>query len=141
MVEHDRAFHPRLRASVVRVLELDWIAADIVALSCLFAATEIFEIPDRLRPRLHCRCGLVLQPCLALSQRLDSGPQGSASGYREPLTHQRPCSVARSVAKVKATPWAAGLVDKRGSEPFYDGRYWARTSDPQLVELVLSQLS
>jgi hypothetical protein len=22
-----------------------------------------------------------------------------------------------------------------------DGRYWARTSDPQLVELVLSQLS
>jgi hypothetical protein len=24
---------------------------------------------------------------------------------------------------------------------FLDGRYWARTSDPQLVELVLSQLS
>ncbi len=23
----------------------------------------------------------------------------------------------------------------------FDGRYWARTSDPQLVELVLSQLS
>ena len=24
---------------------------------------------------------------------------------------------------------------------FFYGRYWARTSDPQLVELVLSQLS
>jgi hypothetical protein len=24
---------------------------------------------------------------------------------------------------------------------FFNGRYWARTSDPQLVELVLSQLS
>ena len=28
-----------------------------------------------------------------------------------------------------------------GSGAFLDGRYWARTSDPQLVELVLSQLS
>jgi hypothetical protein len=28
-----------------------------------------------------------------------------------------------------------------GSEASEDGRYWARTSDPQLVELVLSQLS
>ena len=27
------------------------------------------------------------------------------------------------------------------SRAFRDGRYWARTSDPQLVELVLSQLS
>jgi hypothetical protein len=27
------------------------------------------------------------------------------------------------------------------SGAFLDGRYWARTSDPQLVELVLSQLS
>jgi hypothetical protein len=26
-------------------------------------------------------------------------------------------------------------------DPPRDGRYWARTSDPQLVELVLSQLS
>jgi hypothetical protein len=26
-------------------------------------------------------------------------------------------------------------------ETLFDGRYWARTSDPQLVELVLSQLS
>ena len=29
----------------------------------------------------------------------------------------------------------------RVSGPFGGGRYWARTSDPQLVELVLSQLS
>jgi integrase len=29
----------------------------------------------------------------------------------------------------------------RASEGFVNGRYWARTSDPQLVELVLSQLS
>ena len=29
-------------------------------------------------------------------------------------------------------------LSKRG---FGSGRYWARTSDPQLVELVLSQLS
>ena len=31
-----------------------------------------------------------------------------------------------------------GQVNQADSE---DGRYWARTSDPQLVELVLSQLS
>jgi hypothetical protein len=29
----------------------------------------------------------------------------------------------------------------RTSGAFANGRYWARTSDPQLVELVLSQLS
>jgi hypothetical protein len=29
----------------------------------------------------------------------------------------------------------------RRSGAFVSGRYWARTSDPQLVELVLSQLS
>jgi hypothetical protein len=29
----------------------------------------------------------------------------------------------------------------RASGGFVNGRYWARTSDPQLVELVLSQLS
>jgi hypothetical protein len=29
----------------------------------------------------------------------------------------------------------------RISRPFLSGRYWVRTSDPQLVELVLSQLS
>ena len=33
---------------------------------------------------------------------------------------------------------ATGEAAGQGSE---SGRYWARTSDPQLVELVLSQLS
>jgi hypothetical protein len=34
-----------------------------------------------------------------------------------------------------------GKQKPRPSGAFCDGRYWARTSDPQLVELVLSQLS
>jgi hypothetical protein len=34
--------------------------------------------------------------------------------------------------KARNPPFATGFVN---------GRYWARTSDPQLVELVLSQLS
>jgi hypothetical protein len=34
-----------------------------------------------------------------------------------------------------------GKKKRRLCGAFSDGRYWARTSDPQLVELVLSQLS
>lgn len=34
-----------------------------------------------------------------------------------------------------------GQKKVRVSGTIRDGRYWARTSDPQLVELVLSQLS
>jgi hypothetical protein len=38
-----------------------------------------------------------------------------------------------------------GRRPRKGKAPisgaFMSGRYWARTSDPQLVELVLSQLS
>ena len=43
-----------------------------------------------------------------------------------------------------ATPLRALALPKtqpRLSGAFLGGRYWARTSDPQLVELVLSQLS
>jgi hypothetical protein len=38
---------------------------------------------------------------------------------------------------------ASAQIDEnpRASGGFRGGRYWARTSDPQLVELVLSQLS
>ena len=36
----------------------------------------------------------------------------------------------------RRSPWMIGLAGLSA-----DGRYWARTSDPQLVELVLSQLS
>jgi hypothetical protein len=32
-------------------------------------------------------------------------------------------------------------IQKRPAKAGLNGRYWARTSDPQLVELVLSQLS
>jgi hypothetical protein len=43
------------------------------------------------------------------------------------------------------TPFLALLTLQEGRFPHraeaLDGRYWARTSDPQLVELVLSQLS
>jgi hypothetical protein len=35
-------------------------------------------------------------------------------------------------------PWWRACAAPQAPE---DGRYWARTSDPQLVELVLSQLS
>ena len=45
----------------------------------------------------------------------------------------RPRSRRRSDPRTHKTPALAGV--SRG------GRYWARTSDPQLVELVLSQLS
>jgi hypothetical protein len=41
-----------------------------------------------------------------------------------------------------ALPAVACLSNKKALvQGFFDGRYWARTSDPQLVELVLSQLS
>jgi hypothetical protein len=50
-----------------------------------------------------------------------------------------------------ASATTAGIEDGKPSEIIMacaagrisigDGRYWARTSDPQLVELVLSQLS
>jgi hypothetical protein len=36
---------------------------------------------------------------------------------------------------------AASLRDATWRKPVNDGRYWARTSDLQLVELALSQLS
>jgi integrase len=36
---------------------------------------------------------------------------------------------------------ASGRPEGRPTADSWDGRYWARTSDPQLVELVLSQLS
>jgi hypothetical protein len=37
--------------------------------------------------------------------------------------------------------WARTRNEKPLELRVFDGRYWARTSDPQLVELVLSQLS
>jgi hypothetical protein len=53
---------------------------------------------------------------------------------------------------MRVTWWLGGGQPLPGSPPkrrkarisgplTEDGRYWARTSDPQLVELVLSQLS
>ena len=47
------------------------------------------------------------------------------------------------LAELDRNGTAAPLVgmDANGDAAPRDGRYWARTSDPQLVELVLSQLS
>ena len=38
-------------------------------------------------------------------------------------------------------PVRGGRQRRTAATDAEDGRYWARTSDPQLVELVLSQLS
>ena len=76
----------------------------------------------------------------------------------------RRCHSGRSISHLAATsrvqphPIDMGQPPRRVDEPWTalsylhagntlsmrvsgDGRYWARTSDPQLVELVLSQLS
>jgi hypothetical protein len=50
------------------------------------------------------------------------------------------------MASAKPEPDFERLIVMASAEPKPDfdrlgGRYWARTSDPQLVELVLSQLS
>jgi hypothetical protein len=50
----------------------------------------------------------------------------------------------RLVEKPRNQPNETGLepgMKKPRASRAFDGRYWARTSDPQLVELVLSQLS
>jgi hypothetical protein len=44
-------------------------------------------------------------------------------------------------ASVPIAPAAGSSPMRRIPHNQWDGRYWARTSDPQLVELVLSQLS
>jgi hypothetical protein len=50
---------------------------------------------------------------------------------------ERPGQIGTALARglSSAAPSMHGAADPG------DGRYWARTSDPQLVELVLSQLS
>jgi hypothetical protein len=50
-------------------------------------------------------------------------------------------SNAPSVIRGKRVNTMRGLTGETGFPPCSSGRYWARTSDPQLVELVLSQLS
>jgi hypothetical protein len=50
------------------------------------------------------------------------------------------------VARPFRSPAPYAVADEEKKNPpfpagFGGGRYWARTSDPQLVELVLSQLS
>src|SRR5882724_6269887 len=59
--------------------------------------------------------------------------RGPTAPVREHCGKAQPCHTARRVATCgnNICPFAAT----------FDGRYWARTSDPQLVELVLSQLS
>jgi hypothetical protein len=72
--------------------------------------------------------------CVPPARRFDPGPLASCCARRPALARASiPCHSQTRVAlkKQQKSPYA-GL--------FY-GRYWARTSDPQLVELVLSQLS
>ena len=79
-------------------------------------------------------------PLLLLRQRLGMGavllktkrPGGrNAQGFRN-LSASDPGRVRTDSQDARNPPFPAGFVG---------GRYWARTSDPQLVELVLSQLS
>jgi Protein of unknown function (DUF1214) len=75
-------------------------------------------------------------------------PSGSRPSTREPPL--RP-TAAKHAGRARArrferTPWqGCPLPLVSGTEKAllqaFHGRYWARTSDPQLVELVLSQLS
>jgi pimeloyl-ACP methyl ester carboxylesterase len=56
-----------------------------------------------------------------------------SEGLISPSAARNPCHASVAVVWSRnEKPSFAGLSD---------GRYWARTSDPQLVELVLSQLS
>ncbi len=60
-------------------------------------------------------------------------PYGIDSGFRDPS--------GNSLRLTEVTPAGRGLSLRPRSRTGDDGRYWARTSDLQLVELALSQLS
>ena len=71
-------------------------------------------------------------------------PGGSLAGSRR----QPVCilELRRNISYGCPPPMRPGTAPNRSQESpaqqgFLHGRYWARTSDPQLVELVLSQLS
>ena len=49
--------------------------------------------------------------------------------------------VAALADEFAVVAWDWRGLTRLGANPWNDGRYWARTSDLQLVELALSQLS
>ena len=58
------------------------------------------------------------------------------------MSSDRLIAAHRAPILATALPGIVGWRNKKAlMQGFFDGRYWARTSDPQLVELVLSQLS
>jgi hypothetical protein len=92
------------------------------------------KLPERSRCRIHSQrpVGWVMPDREASSGRIPATAAGPEAGSH--IGHH-PCSEACAahvtrVAKPDPPSYAVS-----------DGRYWARTSDPQLVELVLSQLS
>src|SRR5262245_48175621 len=84
--------------------------------------------------------GVRLAPHDAGSRCLPSCETPAGESVREP-PEPAPCEIQRSAAAALARGESPSYLDElpgerpRGS----GGRYWARTSDPQLVELVLSQ--
>jgi hypothetical protein len=78
---------------------------------------------------LGCHHGWILSP--KVKGIHGSGPVDEAACDRAAMIDRR-CAIRRRRGERKRALFPAA---------FRGGRYWARTSDPQLVELVLSQLS
>jgi hypothetical protein len=100
----------------------------------------------------HTACSLVaaaqMDPAVA-SERAGHTDGGALflRTYRHLYEEEKRSQAQRLGAKIAADldePWTSGTAEygnPHDSAESDDGRYWARTSDPQLVELVLSQLS
>src|SRR5688572_12223367 len=69
----------------------------------------------------------------------ERGPRSPSSRCRTSATGARTRCEHFASTTVEASPAVKTKASVAGG--FSSGRYWARTSDPQLVELVLSQLS
>ena len=78
---------------------------------------------------------------LAHSESCASNHRPQCRRCRLRLQVERSGVVAQTVICAGCTQDPHGAEQRRNHEDPEDGRYWARTSDPQLVELVLSQLS
>jgi len=81
----------------------------------------------------------------AAAERLEHSDGGALfyKTYRHLYEGEKREQAKRLEALVREEGTTDGLVsdEGRGQTDSENGRYWARTSDPQLVELVLSQLS
>ena len=98
------------------------------------------------------RRGRFLRSTLSITARgkASAASQGSTGtrprtrgtrSWRRCTAPLQPSQETRTCTATALSPWARDHPNRPTGSAFLYGRYWARTSDSQLVELVLSQLS